>query len=461
MTLLALQRRIAEAGRIRIGQQVAAGNGRTRPEKLETFRLTSPDRRRIEQAAAEYGGKPGEWLAPAGKQWEVVTETDSLEVIVPPSDLSFSQAYELWSAGGCQRRCDGTIESISEGPCKCDADNRECDIHTRLSVMLRDLPGLGVWRLDTSGYYAAVELASAVEIIQLAAGRGALLPARLRLEQRSVKRPGANGKPQTLRFAVPVLDIEITPAQLLSGGAEPLQLAEATSPRPKLTPVPQLTSADLAPSIAEQSEPPGPAKKRANSAPEIPPSGRQRRARAAAPDEPGNDAPEQGDPETEGVASDSAPLESPAPATRPRKAQAAADEDDPEYWMKRIHALGRERGFDHDAVRLVAAGVLSISPGDVDKFTLTELVPVEFQALDAFMRSLPDAITGESSETDLDAVSTWVWPRAHAKGLESWAAVDVFVVAGTGKQPDELSVAEWVSWTARLVAGEFDASGAA
>lgn len=208
--IIDLQRRIAEVGRIRIGQQVTSGKSK-RPAKLDTFRLTSANRTRIEQAAKLYGGQPAEWDAPAGKQFEVITQADALNVIVPPSDMAFSQHYELWSGGGCQRRCDGQNESISDGPCLCDPDNRDCNIHTRLSVMLRDLPGLGIWRIDTSGYYAAVELQGAVGVLQMAAGRGQMLPAQLRLEQRMVKREG-----QTRRFAVPVLDIEISPAQLIA-----------------------------------------------------------------------------------------------------------------------------------------------------------------------------------------------------------------------------------------------------
>lgn len=257
--IIDLQRRLAEAGRIRIGQQVATGNGRKRPEKLTTFRLTSSDRTRIQQAAQLFGGTPAEWDAPAGRQWEVVTEVDSLNVIVPPADMSFSQHYELWSGGGCQRRCDGRYESITEGPCVCDPEKRECTIHTRLSVMLRDLPGLGVWRIDTSGYYAAVELQGAVEVVQLAAGRGQMLPARLRLEQRMVKRLGEG----TRRFAVPVLDVEISPGQLLGSSPPPISLAsepvrdasvELEEPkRPALTPVPETVPEHPVASIAEQS----------------------------------------------------------------------------------------------------------------------------------------------------------------------------------------------------------------
>lgn len=283
--IIDLQKRIQEAGRIRIGQQVPAGGSKTRPEKLTTFRLTSPDRHRIEQAAARYGGTVAEWEAPSGKQWEVVTETDALEVIVPPSEMSFSQHYELWAAGGCQRRCDGVTESIGDRPCVCDPDQRECSIHTRLSVMLRDLSGLGVWRIDTSGWYAAVELGGAVQVVQSAAGRGALLPARLRLEQRSVKRFDADGKSQTRRFAVPVLDVEVTPAELL-GGSAPAQVAEASSSSAPLTPVPQDLPSGPQRSIAEQSQAPPERPKRKNSAPEIPASGRQRRSEPPSAPEP-------------------------------------------------------------------------------------------------------------------------------------------------------------------------------
>ena len=234
MSIIDLQRRIQEAGRIRIGHVVPTSNGKTRPDKLDTFRLTSADKVRIDQAAALYGGNVAEWTAPAGKQWEVITEAKALDVIVPPSDMAFSQHYELWSAGGCQRRCDGAFEQMSDGPCLCDPDNRDCDIHTRLSVMLRDLPGLGVWRIDTQGYYAAVELGGAVQVIAAAAGRGVLLPARLMLVQRSVIRRGDDGKPLTRRFAVPVLDVEVTPRELLGGmsGVTSIEVSQVASLEP-------------------------------------------------------------------------------------------------------------------------------------------------------------------------------------------------------------------------------------
>lgn len=285
MPIIDIQRRIAEAGRIRLGVLVTEevrGKSRTRPERLDRFRFTSPDRRRIEAVAARYGGQIEEWRSPAGPQWQVISETSEIDVVVPPEELAFSQWHELWSAAGCQRRCDGLTEQISDGPCLCDPDARECDVHTRLSVLLRDIPGLGVWRLDTQGWYAAQELAAAVQIISLAAGRGQLLPARLRLEARTMRRPGPAGEPQTRHFVVPVLDIDVSPLDLLGGGAgRTLAALEAPALRP--VPAPDVP----VPSIAEQSAPPPPPKLRS---PEIPASGRRRSTRrqpaqvAAAPE---------------------------------------------------------------------------------------------------------------------------------------------------------------------------------
>lgn len=283
MSIITLQRKIAESGRIRIGQQVDTGRGK-RPEKLTTFRLTSPDRSRIEQAARLFGGTVQPWQAPAGAQWEVVTDADSLNVIVPPSDMAFSQWYELWSAGGCTRRCDGQTETISDGPCICDPEKRDCSIHTRLSVFLADMRGLGFWRVDTSGYYAAVELQGAVEVLKMAAARGQMLPARLCLEQRMVKRVGQG----TRRFAVPVLDIDISPGQLL-GGAAPIVAADSgasldrvvgddtaveQNTRPALTPVPDTVVEHPVPSVAEQATAElEPRRRRSNAAPPVPTSG--------------------------------------------------------------------------------------------------------------------------------------------------------------------------------------------
>jgi hypothetical protein len=344
MSIITLQRKIAESGRIRIGQQVDTGRGK-RPEKLTTFRLTSPDRSRIEQAAQLFGGTVQPWQAPAGPQFEVITETDALNVIVPPSDMAFSQWFELWSAGGCARRCDGHTETITDAPCVCDPDNRECSIHTRLSVFLADMRGLGFWRVDTSGYYAAVELQGAVEVLKMAAARGQMLPARLCLEQRMVKRVGQG----TRRFAVPVLDIDVSPAQLLGGQAgaqhdggsrldvvleQPAPTAVQQSARPALIPVPNSVPEFPVPSVAEQATAElEPRRRRSNAAPPVPASGLAPRTAAE-------------------VAATTPPDEQPAEAPAAEVDTAPADDLINPAQLKKLAILLREKGFEERDAKL-------------------------------------------------------------------------------------------------------------
>lgn len=260
MPIVDLQRRLREIGRIRLGEKVDAvgknGKPTKRPAKLEAFRLTSRDRRVIESAATLWGGQAQPWEAPDGQQWEVFTSATEFPVVVPPGDMAFSQWYEEWSAAGCLKRCDGSRDIGRDCPCDCDPSNRTCVIHTRLSVMLPELPGLGVWRVESHGYYSAVELGGAVDVCQAALAQGRLLPARLRLEQRMVKRI-ERGKPTTFRFGVIALDVDSLPA--IAGGASQQAptigggggIPPATAPAGHWQPVGELPEAPMI-SVADQ-----------------------------------------------------------------------------------------------------------------------------------------------------------------------------------------------------------------
>ncbi len=214
MPILDLQKRMVEVGRLRMGHQVAAGKGR-RPAKLDKWRLTSRDQSRLEAAAQLYGGTVQPWAEREG-EYELFTETAELPIMIIPGQ-TLSQFYELWSGGGCSRRCDGERELITDAPCVCDTEKgeRQCKPTTRLSVMLPDVPGLGCWRVESHGYYAAVELAGTAGMLEQATARGQLFPARLRIDQRSKIDAG-----KTTRWAVPVIDLDITVRQALGFGEE-------------------------------------------------------------------------------------------------------------------------------------------------------------------------------------------------------------------------------------------------
>ena len=205
MSIVALQKRARRLGEIRLGDTVTSG-GKTRPVKLDTFRLTSVAKGLLDQAAALWGGEVTPWQPSerSTPRWQVTTNTSELPVIVPPQDPDNVSWYELWSAGGMQRRCDGEHIQVKGDPqpCVCDPENRECRMVTRLQVMLPDLPDVGVWLLSSTGYYAAAEMSMSLEVVMRTAATTGLLPAAtLAIDPREIKRPGD----QVKKFVVPVL----------------------------------------------------------------------------------------------------------------------------------------------------------------------------------------------------------------------------------------------------------------
>jgi hypothetical protein len=121
----------------------------------------------------------------------------------------------------------------------------------------------------------------------------------LRLEQREVKRADEQKK----KFAVPVLDLMVSPAQLLSGG-DPLDAGTLSIEPPavngNLTPVPDSVPERPTPPIAEQAHAEKPKRKpRKNAAQKLPETGLEpRTAQQAAeqtPPQPADNKPDDAD----------------------------------------------------------------------------------------------------------------------------------------------------------------------
>lgn len=224
-----------ELGRIRSGDQVQwEKNGKkgTRPHKLECFRLTSQIKPRLDYAAQlpAYGGEVSAWKdAPGGEQWQLYTAQPSIPVMVPPFN-ALSQNNEMWQGNECTRRCNGcTIvagrdpELVGKG-CLCQSmgiDERlekaklskpeACSTITRLSLVLPDLPGVGIWLYSTKSYYAGMELQGNADMLQTASQEGMFISAMLSIEERRVVRGG-----KTKIFPVVTLQAEVTMRQLLT-----------------------------------------------------------------------------------------------------------------------------------------------------------------------------------------------------------------------------------------------------
>ena len=230
---IALQRRHAELGRIRLGQK---NPDRGFPMKLDRFRFTSTSETYVRDLATLYGGEPRAWENQGIPGWEVLTEATNIPVIAVKGGLS--QWLEFWSGGGCIHRCDGETNVLTGEPCDHDEHvkvgkkvvnpHEEAKPTTRLSVMLPELEAIGVWRMESKGWNAAAEIPAVAELAQFV---GELVPARLVLQERRTVRDG-----ETSRFVVPVLDLQIGAAKLREvvaakmGGATELNGSEHAAP---------------------------------------------------------------------------------------------------------------------------------------------------------------------------------------------------------------------------------------
>jgi hypothetical protein len=222
MPILDIQKRARELGRIRIGQVVPTANGKTRPEKLDRFRLTSASRPLLEKVAELYGGEVVQWQPQGGgaSAWEVVTDSRRLPIMVPPQPVT--QWYEFWTAGGCKHRCDGRTNVLTDELCDPDDHGHKEALKrptTRLNVVLRDVEGIGVWRLESHGWNAAVELPDSADFL---AAAGGYVNGWVSLEARTSKaevpdRNNGGTKIETRHFMVPIIEIDVTPAQLMAG----------------------------------------------------------------------------------------------------------------------------------------------------------------------------------------------------------------------------------------------------
>lgn len=244
ITILEEQRRFRELGRIRLGERepvmrdgkqvIKEGKPVFRPKRRPDFRLTSPWRHLLDAAQVVYGGEVKPWAPSEGRnEFELATEASLLEVLIPPGEV-LSQWLEEWSGGGCARRCDGARMVIANGKsadraCQCSPDGtipidkRSCKPTTRLLVMVPGVPDLGVWRLESHGINAAIELGKSTEFLAQATARGVIIPAELRIENREVRKPGEPLK----RFVVPTLGFRFKLGETLEalGYGDPNALA--------------------------------------------------------------------------------------------------------------------------------------------------------------------------------------------------------------------------------------------
>jgi len=221
-------RRMVEHGRIRLG--VKAGKAM---KSIDTFRFTSADETAVRQLAEQFGGEARPWSDPKASptnQWEVLSQASEIPVWIIPGGLDVN--YEMWSGGGCVRRCDGIDCETSQRsfdadyepvmvPCICGNKGKlECRPYTRLNVIIPSIRFGGSWRLESKGWNAAEELPGMAEMLANIQD-GGHLRGRLRLEHRQSQ--GGRRK-----FVVPTLAIDVSVNEMLTGNADVRSLVSSS-----------------------------------------------------------------------------------------------------------------------------------------------------------------------------------------------------------------------------------------
>lgn len=182
-----MQYRLRTVGRIRLGTYEG------RPKASEHFIPTSEFEHFIRDLADVYGGKVEQWQpqGDGGMQWRLMNpDLKSLDAIIPPHRDPLDQAYEKWSRGGRQARCDGETVLNLDRPCVCKAKwgprfweqapaQQACKLHTRLNIWLPEVQDIGVWLLETKGANAGKELPGFVDTVQAMFGLRLAVPIKL------------------------------------------------------------------------------------------------------------------------------------------------------------------------------------------------------------------------------------------------------------------------------------------
>lgn len=237
-----LARRLPELGRLKFGDTNAKGGRRT----LDNWRVVSNHRDALGDIADLYGGKVVDYShAKSDLTAEVLTTSDVIRVGLPTysGDDILSLNYELWTGGGCQRRCDGETATTwtkgpegpeeTEQPCLCVAAGElACDIKLRVSFFLPGVSRFGVWRLETGSWNAVAEMRGMAELLVSLRARG-ITEAELGLDKRHDVKAG-----QTRNFVVPEIRLAQSYEALAAGDGGAALGAAAGPALPAAAPTP-------------------------------------------------------------------------------------------------------------------------------------------------------------------------------------------------------------------------------
>jgi hypothetical protein len=203
------QVRLPRLGKLRLGIKVE-GNGNPYPQPVDYF--VCPD-----VVKAIYGDKPRE-----------------LGILFPGEDPSkwASQFYRCYSrTRGLICKGDGeraialvdgdtgtlasrdsrntVLKEVECDPEHCPVYGKRCRRVMNLQFLLPDVPGLGVWQLDTSSYWSISNINSGIKLLTALCGRISMIPLTLKLAPREVHPGGFKKTVYVLSLDIPGTMTEI------------------------------------------------------------------------------------------------------------------------------------------------------------------------------------------------------------------------------------------------------------
>jgi len=117
----------------------------------------------------------------------------------------------------------------------------QCRRVMNLLFLIPDVPGVGVWQLDTSSFYSIVNINSYIDLIRRLCGRISFIPLTLSLEPQEVSPPGIKKKMVhilTIRSEVKLADIQklgtVPPERVLLPAVEEEEAPEDLFPEQTL-----------------------------------------------------------------------------------------------------------------------------------------------------------------------------------------------------------------------------------
>lgn len=171
------KRVIPRLGKIRLGKMEPTKDGKgTRPQNVDYF-VVPPE------VAAVFGEKP-----------------TKLDVVLPLEDMSlvFPQylkryTYSALACKGDGEKANETVVAtgeLKEIPCNPDLcqyyQEKKCKSLASLMFLIPSVPGMGVWQMDTTSYYAMVGINNSLELIRMTLGRISGVPLELRRVSKTI-----------------------------------------------------------------------------------------------------------------------------------------------------------------------------------------------------------------------------------------------------------------------------------